>query len=147
MPNKSELLVLLKPDALKRRLVGAIIQRLENAGFQIQEIRSGIAKPSLIEKHYSHLKSRNLNAFHRNVIFLTEGPLIMLIVNGSCLAMRKLIGATEPTLAAPGTIRGDFSQDSIASAEQENRGLHNLIHASDSLESAQQEVTLWRSEF
>ena len=142
-----EFLAVLKPDALKRRFVGEIISRLERAGFEIVDMRYGVPSKELVEEHYAHLKTRNLNAFDRNVRFMTEGPVVMLVLRGSVNAMRKMIGSTEPIQAAPGTIRGDLSFDSIPVAEREERGLHNLIHASDSPENGRAEVNLWRQHF
>jgi nucleoside-diphosphate kinase len=140
-----ETLILLKPEALQRNLIGAILQRFENAGLRISNLR--LLAPTLeqVRTHYADLEGRNARAFDRNTRYLAGKPLIAAILSGtSAIAKaRSLVGPTEPAAAPPGTIRGDLSADSFARADAEDRGLLNLVHAADAPESAAREIRLW----
>lgn len=137
-------LIILKPDALQKNLVPDILAMLSTQAESFSHIRTGIPSAELIRLHYAHLAERTLA---RNLAFLTSGPVLVLETKGSILALRKLIGATDPSKADPQTIRGKFSTDSIPQAEIENRGLHNLIHCSDSIASGLAELQTWRQHF
>lgn len=126
-------LVLLKPDCVHRRLVGAILQRFEQKGLRLAAMK--IVQPStdLAEKHYAVHQSR---PFYESLIaFLTSGPAVALVLEGreAIAVVRNLIGPTDGAKAPPGTIRGDY-----ALSVQ-----NNLIHGSDSLETAAAEIALW----
>ncbi len=140
-----ETLVLLKFDALERGLSGTILERYEEAGFRVANARWLRPPRSLWEEHYADLKSRNLAAFDRTTQCLADKPVLAVILNGrnAVQKIRQLNGPTDPLQAPPGTIRGDFSSDSITGANQENRATFNLVHAADSLASAQREIALW----
>jgi len=99
----------------------------------------------MVEKHYADLKSKNPRAFDRNTRYLAKKNAIALVLAGvnAIAKARMLIGPTEPAVAPPGTIRGDLSADTIPFADSQDRGLHNLIHAADSLDSAKREIKLW----
>ncbi len=138
-------LVLLKNDALERGLAGAILARFERAGLRIAECR--LLRPSLAlwQQHYADLKERNPSAFERSTRYLAGTPILALVLSGpnAVQKARAMVGSTDPLKAPPGTIRGDFSPDSIDLADAENRSTFNLVHAADSEASAQREIALW----
>jgi nucleoside-diphosphate kinase len=140
-----ETLILIKPDALERGQAGEVIQRFEKAGLRIKRIRSITPALAKVEQHYADLKTRNPRAFDRNTRYLAGKHLIAFVLAGvnAIAKARMLIGSTEPASAQPGTIRGDLSSDTIPLADSEDRGLYNLVHASDSVESARREVEVW----
>ncbi len=122
--------VMLKPDALKRSLVGTIIDRIERKGYQIDDIKKMMLSEAQLKEHYAHIA--HLPFFPEIVEFMTSGPVIAMVVSGdnAVAGVRKIMGATKFEDALAGTIRGDY-----ASNTQEN-----LIHGSDSVESAQIEI-------
>lgn len=126
-------LVLLKPDAVARRLTGKIIARFEQKGLWIVGMRHLVMTPAIADKHYAVHREK---PFFKNLCeFMCSSPLVALVLEGpdAIALVRKLVGATKVTEAAPGTIRGDFA----LSTQQ------NLIHASDSPESAAYEIPIW----
>jgi nucleoside-diphosphate kinase len=126
-------LILLKPDCVQRRLVGAVLQRFEQKGLRLAALKLVHADRALAEKHYEVHKGR---PFYESLLsFLTSGPTIALVLEGreAVVVARNLIGTTDGVQAAPGTIRGDF-----AISKQ-----NNLIHGSDSVENAGKEMALW----
>jgi nucleoside-diphosphate kinase len=145
-------LILLKPDAVKRGLIGEIINRFEKAGIKI----IGIKMVSPSEEHYYHhyetiskLKSRiSEDVFQKNSNFMMSGPVVAMVLEGveAVTTVRKMVGATEPKAAQPGTIRGDYSHISYEHSNNQNSALPNLIHASGNREEAEQEVAHWFSE-
>ena len=122
--------VMLKPDALRRSLVGTIIDRIERKGYQIDDIKKMMLSEAQLKEHYAHIA--HLPFFPEIVEFMTSGPVIAMVVSGdnAVAGVRKIMGATKFEDALAGTIRGDY-----ASNTQEN-----LIHGSDSVESAQIEI-------
>lgn len=128
-------LVLIKPDAVRRGLIGEVLSRLERKGLRIEELRLRTMDAALSDAHYAEHVGREYYAGLKS--FMTSGPLVSLVVSGdeAIPVVRKLAGATDGRKAEPGTIRGDFS----VSNQQ------NLIHASDSEESAKREIDLWFS--
>ena len=126
-------LVLIKPDAVRRRLAAEILGRIEARGFEIREARLVTADRELGEEHYAEHREKPF--FGELVEFITSGPTWALVVEGegAIATMRATIGATDPANAAPGTIRGD-----LASPMPDN-----LVHGSDSAESAEREIALW----
>jgi nucleoside-diphosphate kinase len=126
-------LILLKPDCVHRRLIGSIVQRFEQKGLRVAGLKLLRVSRDLAEKHYAVHKSKG---FYESLLkFITSGPTVALVLEGpqAVVVARNLIGATDGTKAAPGTIRGDF-----ALSVQ-----NNLIHGSDSPENAATEVALW----
>lgn len=123
-------LIILKPDAVERKLVGKILQRIEDKGYSITALKTMQLNEAILKEHYAHLIDKPF--FPEIVAFMVKTPVYVAIVEGSevVLGMRNLIGKTNPLEAAPGTVRGDFA---TVTAE-------NLIHASDSEESAQIEI-------
>jgi len=126
-------LILIKPDAVRRRLVGEILGRIEARGFEIREARLVTASRELGEAHYAEHRGKPF--FGELVEFITSGPTWALVVEGegAIATLRTTIGATDPAQAAPGTIRGD-----LASSMPDN-----LVHGSDSPEAAEREIALW----
>ncbi|QIK71145.1 nucleoside-diphosphate kinase [Propioniciclava coleopterorum] len=126
-------LVLLKPDAVERGLVGAILARYEAKGLGIAAMDLRVIDGDFSDRHYAeHLEQ----PFYPGLrTFITSGPLVALVVEGerAVEAVRALNGATDGIKAAPGTVRGDHSTS----------GSRNLVHASDSPESAAREIALW----
>ena len=126
-------LVLIKPDAVQRRLAGDILGRIEARGFAVQAGKLLTASRDLGETHYAEHAEKPF--FGELVEFITSGPTWALVVEGEAAiaTMRKTIGATNPADAEPGTIRGDLAMSMP----------DNLVHGSDSPESASREVSLW----
>lgn len=126
-------LILLKPDAIHRRLAGAILQRFEQKGLRIAGLKLVHASRELAEKHYAIHRGK---AFYESLLqFLTSGPTIALVLEGreAVVVCRTMMGVTDGVKSAPGTIRGDFG----ISVQ------NNLIHGSDSPENAATEIALW----
>ncbi|MBI2244116.1 MAG: nucleoside-diphosphate kinase [Nocardioides sp.] len=126
-------LVLLKPDAVRRGLVGAILSRYEAKGLTIVAMEQRTIDASVADQHYAEHVAKEFYPPLRD--FVTGGPLVALVLEGdnSVDVVRLLNGATDGSKAAPGTIRGDFSLS--------NR--ENLVHGSDSAESAEREIGIW----
>ena len=141
-------LILVKPDAIEHGLVGTILARFERAGLRLEECRWVCPTLSLLQTHYADLRVRNAAAFDRTVRFLANQPFVAVVLTGpnAILKARTLAGATDPCAAAPGTIRGDFSSDTIHEADRQDRATCNLIHAADSEASAIREIALWFSQ-
>ena len=132
-----ETLVLVKPDGVRRRLTGEIIARIERKGYEIVDLRMVTPSRDLLVKHYEEHEGKPF--FEPLVEFMGSGPVVALRVRGSRVVegVRSLAGATEPTTAAPGTIRGDFGRDWGEGVQK------NLVHGSDSTLSAERELKLW----
>jgi nucleoside-diphosphate kinase len=128
-------LILIKPDAVRRRLAGDILSRIEGRGFVVRAGKLVTADRTLGETHYAEHREKPF--FGDLVEFITSGPTWALVVEGegAIATMRKTIGATNPANAEPGTIRGDLAMSMP----------DNLVHGSDSPESAEREVALWFS--
>ena len=126
-------LILIKPDAVQRRLAGEILARIEGRGFDVRAGKLVTASRELGERHYAEHREKPF--FGELVDFITSGPTWALVVEGEGViaTMRKTIGATDPRNAEPGTIRGDLAMSMP----------DNLVHGSDSPESAVREVALW----
>jgi nucleoside-diphosphate kinase len=129
-------LILVKPDAFARGLSGEIIARFERKGLRIVALRSMTMTRELAERHYAEHAERPF--FGELVQFITSGPLVAMVLEGTeaVVAARQVIGATNPLEAAPGSIRGDFAIETGA----------NMVHGSDSPESAAREAALFFEE-
>jgi nucleoside-diphosphate kinase len=125
--------VLVKPDAMRRRLAGEILGRLERRGLELRAARLVSVDRPLAEEHYAEHAAKPF--FGELVEFITSGPTLALVVEGEGAigVVRTTIGATNPADAGPGTIRGDFALSMP----------DNLVHGSDSPESAEREIALW----
>jgi nucleoside-diphosphate kinase len=132
-PHAARTLVLVKPDGVARGLVGSVVSRLEAKGLRLVAAELRTLTRDVAEEHYAEHRERPF--FGSLVEFITGGPLLALVVEGprAVEAFRALAGATDPVQAAPGTIRGDFA------LEVQN----NIVHGSDSAESAAREIALF----
>lgn len=122
--------IMLKPDAVRRKVIGNIISRIENKGYNITSMKMFNLDEAILKDHYSHLVDKPF--FPDLVAFMTSGPVIGMIVEGDdvVVGMRNLMGPTKWVEAMPGTVRGDFA----------NNTTENLIHGSDSVENANIEI-------
>jgi nucleoside-diphosphate kinase len=132
-----ETLVIVKPDGVARGLTGEILRRIEAKGYQLVDVRMLTADRELLAKHYAEHEGKPF--YEPLVEFMQSGPVVALRVAGDRVieGFRSLAGATDPTAAAPGTIRGDLGRDWGLKVQQ------NLVHGSDAPESAQRELGLW----
>ena len=130
-------LILVKPDGVSRGLVGEIIRRVEAKGYVIADLKMMQADRALLERHYAEHKGKPF--FEPLVEFMLSGPIVAIIAEGQRVieGFRSLAGATDPTVAAPGTIRGDLARDQGTKVQQ------NLVHGSDSQESAAREIAIF----
>ena len=142
-------LILFKPDAVQRGIVGEILTRFERVGLKIIGTKMIFPNKEHYHKHYEGIGKmvtrRGEKAFDMALEFMTQGPVIAMVLEGveSVELVRKLVGGTEPKTALPGTIRGDYSHMSFGYADEHNVGIPNLIHASGSVEEAKQEIEHW----
>ncbi|MEK7593459.1 MAG: nucleoside-diphosphate kinase [Patescibacteria group bacterium] len=180
MPHlqQEKTLVLIKPDGVKRGLIGEIINRIEQRGLKIIALKMFKATREQIDEHYpkdqrwvSRLGEKTLGTYEKYgldpikelgtdkadeigkmvrgwiIDFMVSGPLVKIIIQGvhAVDMVRKICGNTLPNLAEMGTIRGDYSVDSPALANAAKRGVHNIIHASETPEEATHELEYWFS--
>jgi len=130
-------LILVKPDGVRRGLVGEVISRIETKGYAIDAVRMLQADTALLEKHYAEHVGKPF--YEPLVEFMMSGPIVAIVASGNRVieGFRSLAGATDPTVAAPGTIRGDLARD------QGTKVMQNLVHGSDSAESAAREIQIF----
>ena len=130
-------LVLVKPDGVARGLVGEVIGRIEAKGYKVSQLRMLQADRALLEKHYAEHQGKPF--FEPLVEFMMSGPIVALVAEGNRVieGFRSLAGVTDPTVAAPGTIRGDLARD------QGTKVVQNIVHGSDSPESAAREIAIF----
>jgi nucleoside-diphosphate kinase len=126
-------LLILKPDTVQRGLIGEVISRIEQRGLRISGMKMMQITPSLAAQHYAEHQGKSF--YDPLITFITSAPVVVMVVSGpqAIAIMRAMMGKTDAREAAPGTIRGDYGLS--------NR--HNLIHGSDSPESAQREIALF----
>jgi len=138
--KSEETLILIKPDGVRRGLVGQIIGRIESKGYEIVALKLMQADRVLLERHYGEHQGKPF--FEPLVEFMASGPIVAIIAQGERVieGFRSLAGATDPTVAAPGTIRGDLARDEGTKVQQ------NLVHGSDSQESALREIAIFFEE-
>lgn len=140
-------LVLLKPDALDRGIVGEIITRFERVGAKIVGMKLLVSDRDTAMQHYTDdlAQRRGERVRELMISMITMGPVVAIALEGIDIVevVRKMIGSTEPKSAAPGTIRGDYAHVSFAHADAKNIGIFNLIHASGSVEEGESEVAVW----
>lgn len=145
-------LILFKPDTVQRGLVGEILTRFERAGLKI--VGAKMLQPDY-DHYYEHYENigkvvtrRGKDIFDVTLEMMNEGPVIAMVLEGieSVAVVRKMVGATEPKAALPGTIRGDYSHISFTHANAENIATPNIIHASGDSDEAKLEIAHWFSE-
>lgn len=132
-----ETLVIVKPDGVARNLTGEILRRIEAKGYQLVDIRMLQADRELLAQHYAEHEGKPF--YEALVEFMQSGPVVAMCIAGDRVieGFRALAGTTDPTSAAPGTIRGDLGRDWGLKVQQ------NLVHGSDAPESAERELALW----
>lgn len=135
--NSEKTLILVKPDGVRRGLVGEVISRIETKGYAIDAVRMLQADRSLLEAHYAEHVGKPF--YEPLVEFMMSGPIVAIVASGNRVieGFRSLAGVTDPTLAAPGTIRGDLARD------QGTKVVQNIVHGSDSPESAAREIQIF----
>ena len=137
--TSEESLVLIKPDGVARNLTGEILSRIEAKGYQLVDIKLVEPQRSVLAAHYAEHEGK---PFYEPLIdFMESGPIVAIRIAGNRVieGFRSLAGTTDPTTAAPGTIRGDLGRDWGLAVQQ------NLVHGSDSPESAERELSIWFS--
>jgi nucleoside-diphosphate kinase len=130
-------LVLVKPDGVRRGLTGEIIRRIEAKGYTLVALELRSATPEILAAHYAEHEGKPF--YEPLVEFMLSGPVAAMVLEGERVieGFRSLAGATDPTTAAPGTIRGDLGRDWGLKVQQ------NLVHGSDAPESAEREIGIW----
>jgi len=140
-------LVLIKPDGVKRGLVGEIISRFEKAGLKIIGLKIVWIDEDFAKRHYTEdIAERRGEKVRKSLLkFINSGPVVAICIEGISAIenVRKMVGETEPKTALPGTIRGDYSHISFSRADEADKAVENLIHASSDKEDAEREVSLW----
>ena len=170
--HKERTLVIIKPDAVQRSLIGEIVRRFERVGLKLVGMKFTVAKPEMVEEHYTldpewkrKVGEKSIESYKKkgqtpptedpieigNAVverlkgYMTSGPVVLMAWQGAHAVelVRKLVGGTEPRSSDVGTIRGDFVLDSYSMADTDDRAIRNLIHASGSVPEAQQELAHW----
>lgn len=169
-------LVLIKPEGVKRKFIGRILQRFEDANLSIDEMKLMLAPKELVERHYPNdrewttlVGNKTLDTYKQYKVdpktevgtddayeigkmvkswlveYISSGKIVAMVISGNHAVdvVRKLAGSTIPINAPAGTIRGDFSCDSPDIANNEKRPVHNLMHASGTVDEAEKEIKLW----
>ena len=170
-PKKERTLVILKPDAIQRGLVGDLLKRFENTGLKLIAMKMMVPKEELVWKHYNkdeawfqskgeklveNLKAAGLPVekeaieYGREIIgalvkFMTASPVIPMVWEGnqSVAIIKKIVGSTEPATSAVGTIRGDYTLDSYEISNLDGRAVRNLVHCTDDSSESEREISLW----
>lgn len=152
MGDIEKTLVLFKPDAVQRGVVGEILSRFERVGLKIVGTKMIAPDKAHYYKHYEDIGKmitrRGEDKFNITLDMMLSGPVIAFVFEGveAVELVRKLVGPTEPKSAAPGTIRGDFSHMSFVYGDTAHKGIPNLIHASGDSKEAEQEIAHWFAE-
>ncbi|MBI2625334.1 MAG: nucleoside-diphosphate kinase [Candidatus Nealsonbacteria bacterium] len=175
-PKEEKTVVLIKPDGVKRGLIGEIISRFERRGLKVIALEMFQPKKDQIDEHYPKDEAwitrigqktiKNYQTYGADpkkefgsedpfeigkivrgwlMDYMTSGPLVKMVVRGihAVNMVRKIAGATMPADAEMGTIRGDFSVDDATAANRDKRGIHNIVHASETPEEAEHEINFW----
>ena len=172
-PKKEQTLVILKPDAVQRGLMGEIIKRIEKTGLKLVALKMLVATEEQLWKHYDKDDNWFLQKGQRTieekkkagleiekpaleygkdiiralVKFMSSGPIVPMVWEGNQAVgiVKKIVGSTEPLSSDGGTIRGDYTLDSYPLASIDDRAVRNLIHCSDPLSDAEREIPIWFS--
>lgn len=175
-PKEETTILLVKPDGVKRGLVGEIISRIETRGLKIIALEMFSPTKSQIDGHYpkdekwiKRLGEKTLNSYKKYgfdakeeigtedleeigkkvrgwlIDYMTSGPMVKMVIKGihAIDMVRKIVGSSMPSQAEMGTIRGDFSVDDATAANRDKRAIHNLVHASETIEEAEHELMAW----
>ena len=173
-PKKELTLVILKPDAIQRSLMGEIIGRIEHTGLKVSAFKFVVPTEDICWKHYEkddewyETKGARIigdrekhgmpiekapKEYGKDIIltivrYFTSGPVLAMVVEGnqSVNVIKKLVGSTEPAVSDVGTIRGDYTLDSYELSSLDNRAVRNLVHCSDKPEEAEREIAIWFKE-
>lgn len=173
-PHQERSLVLLKPDAVQRSLMGEIIKRFEQTGLKVAAMKMFMAEEKQLLAHYNKddewfqrkgervvedLKTAGMEItkepieYGRDIIrtivhYMTAGPVVGMVVEGNqaVAVVTKIVGTTEPATSDVGTIRGDYTVDSYGHSAYEDRAVRNLVHQSESPEEAEREIAIWFDE-
>ena len=135
--SSQQTLILVKPDGVKRGLVGEVIARVERKGYKVSNLKMLNADRALLAKHYAEHEGK---PFYEPLLeFMMSGPIVAMVAEGERVieGFRKLAGTTDPTTAEPGTIRGDLARDMGTKVVQ------NIVHGSDSPDSAEREIKIF----
>ncbi len=135
--SSQQTLILVKPDGVKRGLVGEVIARIERKGYKVSNLKMLNADRALLSKHYAEHEGK---PFYEPLLeFMMSGPIVAMVAEGERVieGFRKLAGTTDPTTAEPGTIRGDLARDMGTKVVQ------NIVHGSDSPDSAEREIKIF----
>lgn len=152
MGEVEKTLIVFKPDAVQRGVVGEILSRFEKVGLKIIATKMIAPNKEHYYKHYEEIGKmvtrRGEDTFNITLEMMLSGPVIAMVLEGieAVALVRKLVGPTEPKSAQPGTIRGDFSHMSFGYGDKAHKGIPNLIHASGDPEEAEQEISHWFSD-
>lgn len=151
MENIERSLLVFKPDSVQRGIVGEILSRFEKTGLKI--VGAKMIQPN--HDHYFHhyedigkmISRRGQKAFDVTLCMMEKGPVMAFVLEGveAISLIRKMVGATEPKAALPGTIRGDYAHMSFSYADANNIGVPNIVHASGDASDAEQEISHWFS--
>ncbi|MFC1696954.1 nucleoside-diphosphate kinase [Nanoarchaeota archaeon] len=139
--------VMIKPDGVQRQLTGKVIDRFEQSGLKLIAMKMVWVDDKFALKHYTDDISKRRGEHVRRYLveFLQEGPVVAFVLEGvnAIENVRKIVGATEPKAAQPGTLRGDFAHVSYSFADSKEMVVRNIIHASGNKEDAEHEIKLW----
>lgn len=145
-------LIILKPDTVKRGIIGEIVSRFERVGLKIVACRMFQPNSEHYFKHYEGIgkmvSRRGQDKFEITLQMMQEGPVIAFVLEGieAVSLVRKMVGTTEPKNAPPGTIRGDYAHISFGHADKEHIGIPNIVHASGNIKEAEDEIDHWFSD-
>jgi len=144
-------LVLLKPDAIDRGLIGEIINRFERTGLKLAGLKLVWSDKDTAQKHYTEDVAQRRGQHVRDIMIemITTGPIVAIAIEGieAVEVVRKMVGETEPKTASPGTIRGDYAHTSFKYADKKKIGIFNIIHASANPEEAEAELGVWFNDY
>lgn len=150
--QEEQTLIIFKPDTVQRGVVGEILSRFEKVGLKIVGMK--MIRPDT--DHYFHhyetigkmVSRRGQKTFDATLLMMSEGPVIACVLEGveAASLVRKMVGATEPKAALPGTIRGDYAHVSFAHADKQDLAVANIVHASGDAQEASEEIAHWFSQ-
>lgn len=152
MSHIERTLILFKPDAVQRGVVGEIVTRFERVGLKIIGTKMIAPDEAKLHGHYEEIGQlatrKGETVYGNTVTMMNAGPIIAMVLEGveAIELVRKLVGPTEPKSAAPGTIRGDFSHMSYGYGDAASKGIPNLLHASGDVADAKREIPHWFSD-